>query len=534
MKKSQVAFSYPVLWYKKKQIRYAIPRLVLLTLFTIHVINPQHSLAGNFYVTVSGSDESGNGSDVKPWRTLQFACAQVDPDKNHTITLSEGTYIEGPINVPSGVSILGSGKDKTIIKAAPHFYYNPARPGYGIDKFLISLTSLSMRGGNQTIKNLRIDGDSKKLHGGIFVKNRNKITIESVKVQHVNFSGIWLWGVTDCTIKDIELKDCAWGSTDWCSAALQIANSSNIDISNFNIDEGIGYGIKNLGHDEKLPVTNIKIHDGRVSVVPTGLWNNGSAPNITIELWGNSYPGTEIYNCYVDNHISLVGKSSIQSTTPLKIYNNVFDILESRAMGKGYCLELSISDVEIYNNWFNGGTTSIVNWSSRSPQNWNIHHNVFYSVSNKYPSAFINIYKGGLSHASIYNNTFEMTGKSTINLIELNNAAQGDDIKIKNNLIINSNTTYAHYPNRFISLEKGAAISRLIVTNNLFFRLPLGNVPGAYLNNLTLEPGITKEGARPKPYYVPKAGSPLINKGTEVGLPFAGAAPDIGAFEFIR
>ena len=29
-----------------------------------------------------------------------------------------------------------------------------------------------------------------------------------------------------------------------------------------------------------------------------------------------------------------------------------------------------------------------------------------------------------------------------------------------------------------------------------------------------------------------KAGSPLIDKGTNVGLPFAGAAPDLGAYEF--
>jgi uncharacterized protein YjdB len=503
--------------------------LILAILF---IVCFQFSSASDFFVSTLGNDATGNGSQTNPWRTLKFAVTKVPASQGHVIRLSAGTFVEsGAVSVPLGVSIEGVGMDQTIIKAASSFYYNPTTPGFGTDKFLMNLTSSSSSNGNQSIKKLTIDGDGKKLHGGIFVQNRTNITVESVKVQYVNFSGIWFWDVKNSVLKDIKLKDCAWGSAGWCSGALQVANSANIDISGFDIDEGRGYGIKNLGQTTNTSFPNIKIHDGRVSVAPAGAWNNGSAPNITIEFWGSGFPGTEIYNCYLDNHVSLVTYPVAQRSTPLKIYNNIFDILGPRAKGAGYGLELSVYDVEVYNNWFNGGSTPIVNWGDRQFSNWNIHHNSVYGVASGYPTAVINSHKGGLKDVNIYNNTVEMSGTATVNFVEFNNGGVGENINIKNNLIINSNTSYAWYPNKLISLEKGAYVKNLQVSNNLLYNLPIGSVPGSYTNNQAVDPKITKTGSKPNPYYVPLAGSPLINAGVNVGLSFAGNTPTIGAHE---
>ncbi len=489
-------------------------------------------VAADFFVSTSGNDATGSGSQASPWRTLKFAVTKVAANQGHIIRLSAGTFIEsGAFNIPAGVSVEGAGMDQTIIKAASSFYYNPAAPGFGTDKFLMNLTSAAESNGNQRVRNLMIDGDGKKLHGGIFVQNRNNITIENVKVQYVNFSGIWLWGVKNSTVKNIKLKDCAWGSAGWCSAAFQIANVSNVDISGFDIDEGKGYGIKNLGQVTNSPFPNIKIHDGRVSVAPAGAWNNGSAPNITIEFWASGFAGTEIYNCYLDNHVSLVTYPVAQRGAPMKIYNNTFDILGPRAKGAGYGIELSVYDVEVYNNWFNGGSTPIVNWGDRQFSNWNIHHNTVNGVSSGYPTAVVSSYKGGLKDINIHNNTVEMSGSATVNFIEFNNGGVGENIYIKNNLIINSNTSYSWYPNRFISLEKGSSLKNLHVSNNLLYNLPIGTVPGTYSNNLASDPKITKSGNKPNPYYVPLAGSPLINGGVNVGFAFKGTAPTIGAHE---
>jgi len=328
-------------------------KIIIIALLTVCF---QWVFATVYEVSTSGNDATGNGSSTSPWRTLKFAVTKVPANKGHIIKLSAGTFVEsGQFNVPSGVSIEGSGIGQTIIKAASSFYFNPTDPGFATNKFLMTLNSSSQTNGNQSLKNFTVDGDGKQLHGGIYTQNRTNLIIENVKVQYTNFCGVWLMGAKDSNIKGLQLKDCAWGSTGWCSGALQFANSTNLDISGFNIDEGRGYGVKNLGHTSKTPVSNVKIHDGRISVVPEGAWNEGKAPNISIEFWGSSFPGTEIYNCYIDNTISLVNEGEGVRASPIKIYNNTFDILGPRAMGKGYSIELSINDAEVYNKWFNGG-----------------------------------------------------------------------------------------------------------------------------------------------------------------------------------
>src|SRR5207245_1912954 len=159
----------------------------------------QFSYANIYYVSSSGDDALGDGSVARPWKTLRHAAANVAANQGHTIKVGAGTFIEtGLVEVPLGVSIEGTGIDVTIFKAASSFYYHPATdPGYSPDKFLISLSEFNQLDGNQTLRNFTIDGDLKQLHGGIYVRYRNKVVIEGVKVQNTNYCGIWLWDVQD-------------------------------------------------------------------------------------------------------------------------------------------------------------------------------------------------------------------------------------------------------------------------------------------------------------------------------------------------
>src|SRR5688572_12235197 len=152
-------------------------RIIILALLTVSF---QCAFATVYYVSTSGNDGSGNGSSASPWRTLKFAVTKVPASQGHVIKLSAGTFVEGgQFNVPLGVSIEGSGIDQTIIKAASSFYFNPGDPGFATDKFLMHLSSSSTSNGNQSLKNFSIDGDGKKLHGGIYVKYRNNVLIEN-------------------------------------------------------------------------------------------------------------------------------------------------------------------------------------------------------------------------------------------------------------------------------------------------------------------------------------------------------------------
>src|SRR6267154_2368254 len=159
----------------------------------------QYSFANTYYVSTTGNDATGNGSATSPWKTLKYAVTKVAANQGNIIQVGAGTFVEsGLVEVPLGVSIAGAGVDVTIFKAASSLYYHPSTdPGYSPDKFLISLSEFNPRDGNQTLRNFSIDGDSKQLHGGIYVRYRNKVVIDEVKVTNTNYCGIWLWDIKD-------------------------------------------------------------------------------------------------------------------------------------------------------------------------------------------------------------------------------------------------------------------------------------------------------------------------------------------------
>ncbi|HEX8039608.1 MAG TPA: Ig-like domain-containing protein, partial [Chryseosolibacter sp.] len=492
----------------------------------------QTAVCADYYIDLTGSDATGDGSIARPWRTLQYAVSKVPANQGHTIRLSAGTYIEaGRIDVPAGVNIEGSGKDVTILKASSSFYYYPASPGYATDKFLISLSGSSYASGNQSLKNFTIDGDGKKLHGGIYVRYRTFVTIDGVKVTGTNFTAIWLWDVKDSRMTNTDLVNCSWGSTGYQVGALNVGNLERVEIDHCYIDENTGYGIKAIGPSGYNDILYTKIHDCRITVNPTGLWNNGSAPNIAIELWQVDPLGCEIYSCYIDNTVSLVNANNNPSTgnQTIRVHHHVID-LASRANGAGYAIELTMHDVEIDHNYIVKGSYGIANWDNPM-KNWNIHHNTFYNIEGTYPGEIVRSQWSGLHNVNFYNNTVEFAGTKTANLLGVYGGAS-DNINLKNNLIINSNTAYSYYPNQLIHMENGATLSVLAVTNNLLFNLPVGSVPGTYAGNLTGDPSVQKSGSRPDPYYLPNAGSPLIDAGINLGFPFLGGAPDIGAYEY--
>lgn len=439
----------------------------------------------NVYLT--GDDTLGDGSAAKPWKSLATAIAKVAPNQGHIIQLGPGTFIEkGLIEVPPGVNIIGHGKTLTILKAVPPFYYHPVDPGYGQDRFLLSLKAPNMTNGNQSLRNFSIDGDKKQLHGGIFVNNRFNVTIDSVRVTDTNFTGIWLWDVKMCSLRKVELKNCSWGSKAWCAGALNLGNVDNVDIE-VDIDESTGYGIKAIGPSGYNNIFGLRIHNSRVSVNPTGLWSGGSAPNIAIELWSVDMVGCEIANCYLDNTLSLINNAGIPSSgiQTIRVHDNTFN-MDARAKGAGYAIECTVHDIEIDNNYIIKGSYGIANWAA-AMKNWNIHHNTFFALGGQYPGEPLRSQGEGLHFVKFYNNVVIFTGNKTMNVIGCYGGVS-ESVEIKNNLLIDANTGYSFWPNEFIHLENGATILGLVAENNLLSKLPIGAIAGNYVNNQTISP----------------------------------------------
>jgi hypothetical protein len=513
--------------------------------FGIIILSFQYSFGTTFYVRTTGNDVSGDGSADNPWKTLKYASTRVAPGQGHIIQLSAGIFIEnGPIEIPLGVSLEGAGINQTIFKASSSFYYYPADPGYAPEKFLIRLSEFNPSNGNQTLRNFTVDGDSKKLHGGVFVRYRSNVVIENINVQYTNYSGIWLWDVKDSRIKNIYLTNCSWGSYGYSAGALNLGNLERVEVDQIDINEQRGYGIKALGPDGYNNIFQLKIHNSHISVNPAGLWSGGRAPNIAIELWLVNLVGCEIYNCYVDNNISLVNANAIPSTgiQTIRVHHNIID-LETRANGAGYGMELTVHDAEVDHNYFIKGAYGIVNWDNPM-QNWIIHHNVFYGQQGQYPGEIVRSQWSGLQNVKLFNNTIEFIGDKTMSVIGLYGGTS-NNIEMRNNLVINSSTGYSFFPHEVIHTENGASINNLIILNNSTDNLKLGSLLESLLSILGIivwtpeinlsplpNPTINNTGNKPEPYYFPNSGSSLIDRGTYVGFPFLGSAPDIGAYEF--
>jgi hypothetical protein len=195
------------------------------------------------------------------------------------------------------------------------------------------------------------------------------------------------------------------------------------------------------------------------------------------------------------------------STWNLKIHDNVFNMagLPNTTSGN----EFSHNWLNVYNNFFNGGNHPAAGlWSTNyltgsGVAHWRMNNNVFYNCSEG-----IYVPRGTNSYVEILNNTFDtMTGNPWGGKAVDITGGSINSLKIQNNLIINSGGT----------ISTGGSISGSTIDHNWL------NTAGA---------GITGSGTRPSPYYRPSStSSNLADAGTNVGLPYSGSAPAIGAYE---
>src|SRR5690606_10911701 len=485
------------------------------------------SFAADYYVSTSGSDASGNGSQSRPWRTLHYALSRVPGNQGHTIKLSSGTFVEnGPLRVPPRVNIEGAGTS-TVVKSASSFHHSG---GWHNDKLLFQLVSGSETNGNQHLKNFVIDGDGRRLYGGIMVSKRNNILIEGLTVRNTNFVGIWFIGVKDSRITRTTMRDCSMASASYGTGSISIASVQRVELDHLDIEDNYGCSIKAMGVSYG-PVYNVKIHHNTLKSAEKGYWvqpNGRTTPSISLELFDADLIGTEVYNNVFTGNVSIVNNTyrPPKNRQAIRIYNNVFD----NEPGNNYALELSVHDAEVDHNYFYGGKWGITDWrhsSKNEPfENWKIHHNVFYNIRGSMPG-LIRSEQVGLVNVEVYNNTIEFIGSMDFAFLQLI-GGQSRNIKIKNNLIIN-NTSGRR--SEFIMVRPGARLSGLEATHNFLQNLSVGNHPGSYSNNQSGDPRVNGSGNRPEPYYIPRSGSPLIDRGVNVGFPYSGSAPDIGAFE---
>lgn len=168
-----------------------------------------------------------------------------------------------------------------------------------------------------------------------------------------------------------------------------------------------------------------------------------------------------------------------------------------------------------------------------STENLTILRNVFYDTNRGMPIV-LKAYAGSTKHTRIFHNT--IAGKSPTGVpagqISLVNVL--DDIQIKNNIFYDppGYVFWWHTTSSIVPTSPGVVIQYNLSNSTQSTILNPNFLPssGITYTNITLNtyPGFLDATAN---NFVLTSGSSAIDRGTNVGLPFSGSAPDIGAYE---
>lgn len=116
-----------------------------------------------------------------------------------------------------------------------------------------------------------------------------------------------------------------------------------------------GYGFKALWPESVF--TNLRMFENDLDMHPTSLWNNGGAPNISIEFAAAHYAGIEIYKNKIRNVISMAAHRPTKSGR-LWIHDN--DMVEMKS-NTTCAIELVCSNVTIERNGIKGAAMFTAN-----------------------------------------------------------------------------------------------------------------------------------------------------------------------------
>jgi hypothetical protein len=468
-----------------------------------------------YYIDPNGNDTSGNGSSTFPWSTLSNACAKVT-SPGDVIFINPGVYADNNrCNLAIGVTICGAGKSFVTIKSA---YNGDYTSGY---IFRVTTSANPVPHGHNDISGFTLDGSNKALNTGINISGTDYITIHDMKFQHIKTTAINLagwdgwasynaatvnppatYGYND-SIHDVVIDDCSTQTTatfDDRLGAIELKSLANCMIYNVTINENYpnhGTGIKAVVGW----LAGVKLYNTLITT------DHGNTDSFGLEMY-NFSGNSEIFNCSFNHYISVVGGIlKLNSGWNLKIHDNTFNMTGLGGAGN----ELSHNWLNTYHNYFYGANSPAVGlWSSAyltstGVTHWRFNNNIVYNCSDG-----VFLYRGTNSYIEILNNTFDTLIKNTWGGYGIDGGSAGSmsGTKIQNNLIFN-------------------AVAGSIVTSNSM----TGNVIDHNWLNAP-NPGISGSGNRPSPYYIPNGtSSNLAGAGINVGLPFTGPAPAIGAYE---
>ena len=471
--------------------------------------------ATKFHIMEGGVDDpkrDGRTWDTS-WASLAFACEQVPDDGGaHTIVVRTGTYIAERTAYPkSGTTITGEGawgKKGSHIIASKDWKlsetFKPEEPP--AEEHLISFTKKS----NITIKRLSLTSPKEhRITGGILCRHSKDVTIEDIVFKDFRWNGAMLY-----ISRGIEVAKCYFENTStdkmrhW-GGLLRSRYLKDSEIHHNQIIQrvGGGYGYKASGHE------NVRIHHNHIDI--RGGFGIESAHE-------NEY-GCEIDHNWINSCISIPKPN--QAADPNKRGFPCSFWIHHNYLSDSYTIEGPRNHLIFEHNHVNISKTNGRVYTHHGGTNNGpviIRNNVIENVDR----ALIWMNNGLAENIHIYNNSIFCAdaGPRTGALLGVPKAERANNWTFKNNIVVSAWTK----PRR-VGSNNPLIAAKMDITNNLFI-----NCTGVPKSNFSEnDPGLTRKPGKPAPFWLPSStDSFVVDRGTDLGRPFEGKAPDLGAFEF--
>ncbi|MBB3699312.1 right-handed parallel beta-helix repeat-containing protein [Flammeovirga yaeyamensis] len=500
-----------------------------------------------YYVSPNGIDHPLSGTIDQPFKSISYAAHFIPENENDTLYIFNGEYQEvEPIMIKPGIHLKGENKENVIIRSSgvsvpdnintlskdySNWYEGSLiqliSPDREVKRYLGS-KALAPVDGNQSVSHLTIDGENKQLKAGLWVENRNNIHLHDLTIKNCEMRGAIIaagnkewYKEPEYYLEGIRVNDCSFinSSKDFdngSSGNLNLGQLKGAEIYNIQIDDDEGYGIKFMfdGYFRDCEFYNITTNLSEEDE----LWGE----DIAIELW-NLGPGNKVHDVVSNTWLSLVNHPRIfnakASSLNIEVYN--IHISDQNKVSSKEGLEIGTPHVLIRDCLIENKGMGIALWNM-GRENIHIRNNIFRNDRYQYNWAggsgiyIDNSQDWTFDDIHIYNNVFDKNVYGI--LIKGQNLGE---FNIHNNLFIESKTFDVYsvggqvmFTHNFLDGSEWKLSDQITESQNLF---------GDAL--------IWKTGDMSNQYYVPKVGSPLIDAGKNMDLPFEGSAPDIGYFE---
>jgi hypothetical protein len=473
-------------------------------------------LADTFHVSPSGKDDAtadGKTSQTA-WASLAYACDQV-AEGAHTIEVHEGSYIAVRTAFPqNGVTIRGIGK--ACITAAADWKMPPLKDyeGHeGHDEYLIAMTmkrpnNKFVKVKDVTVSNLELASlPTNRITGGVYCRDGNRIIWEKLKVHDFRWNGLRMEFSKNSEIRECEVIDASTEKLPHREGGLirsRWLEDCRIHHNRIIAKNTGGYGYKGGGHNRVqfdhnfVEVGYFAIESPFENELDFEIHHNTLNSCISVPRSGQPDPKKE------------GGKYSV------RIHHNY--------LTDSYTIEGPRAYLEFDHNYVHVKRTGGRIYSHHGAESHGtilLHHNVIENID--YAVAWMN--EGIAKDVRVQNNTLVCAdaGRRNGAILDGWSAERLQGWKFQNNVLIAAWSA----PRVLHGTERGIP-EQITVDHNLLVNVQTKREGNFY----DVDPGLQRSGSKPAPFYAPQSDhSFTVDKGVDVGLPFKGNAPDLGAYE---